>query len=218
MGSKGIEILEKLLKDNPVRNTAEEELVQYQNREYLGNEKYSYEWFVNKPNMMVTALSAEIPKNRADVVRQAKKNAAAIGKTNSDGGVSVHVNDIDTDVLLSTAGLRHGLDRRFNINAPVTLQIGEILANSIRVNEAIPSIETADSSYVLIGAAHNEKDELYIVRSVVNSFSNELMSIDVLYAVNAKTEPDLGKKRTSRELIPKVHGLKTASFLVLLSV
>lgn len=39
VGSKGIETLEKLLKDNPVRNTAQEELTQYQSREYLKDEK-----------------------------------------------------------------------------------------------------------------------------------------------------------------------------------
>lgn len=39
------------------------------------------------------------------------------------------------------------------------------------------------------GAAKNKNNEPYIVQFVVNRASNEVMSVDVLYAINAKTEP-----------------------------
>lgn len=45
-----------------------------------------------------------------------------------------------------------------------------------------------DASYVLIGVAKNENNEPYIVQFVVNRATNEVMSVDVLYSVNAKTE------------------------------
>lgn len=157
---------------------------------------YSYEALTSKPDMVVTTVGGNVPNNRADVVHQAKKNAAKVGKFNpKDGSVSVHVDDIDADVVVGTAGLKHSLDRRFNVNAPVTLQAGLILQNSIQINELTPQHPNAQSSYVLIGAAKTKDGQLYIVRSVVNRFSQELSSMDVLYAFNGKTEPDLGKKR-----------------------
>lgn len=165
---------------------------------------YAYDSLVRKPDMAVTRLSGDVPGNRADVIYQAKQNAAKIGRFNpKDGSVSVHVKDIDTDVILGTAGLKHSLDRRFDVNAPVTVMAGSILENSVRVNEMTAQHPNANQSYVLIGAAQGSNGQLYIVRSVVNQFSNEVTSMDVLYAYNAKTEPTLGiKEGTGRETIP----------------
>ena len=153
----------------------------------LTERKYSYDSLVSKPDMEVTTVSGNVPKNRADVVYQAKQNAAKIGKFNTkDGSVSVHVKDIDADVILGTYGLKHSLDRRMEVNAPVTMMAGKIIRNSIKINELTPEKSEADESYVLIGAARNDSGELYVVRSVLNKFSNELSSMDVLYAINAK--------------------------------
>jgi hypothetical protein len=167
-------------------------------------EPYAYDSLVSKPDMAVTRLSGDVPGNRADVIYQAKQNAAKIGRFNpKDGSVSVHVKDIDTDVILGTAGLKHSLDRRFDVNAPVTVMAGSILENSVRVNEMTAQHPNANQSYVLIGAAQGSNGQLYVVRSVVNQFSNEVTSMDVLYAYNAKTEPTLGiKEGTGRETIP----------------
>ena len=143
--------------------------------------------------MKLTMVGGSIPNNRADIVALAKKNAAKVGNLSpKNGSVSVRVEDIGTDVLLGTDGLKHGL-RRFkglqnDANAIVTVKAGEILKNSIRINELIPSKVNATGSYVLIGAATNANGDLYIVRSVVNQFNNELTAMDVLYAVNAKKE------------------------------
>ena len=162
----------------------------------LSDRPYSYETLTSKPDMMVTLVGGDAPKNRADVVAQAKKNAAKVGKFNpKDGSVSVHVNDIDRDVVLGTAGLKHSLDRRMDVNASITLMAGEILQNSIKINELTPQKAEADESYVLIGAARNSDGELFVVRSVVNRFSNELASMDVLYAINAKKENRLRSMR-----------------------
>ena len=150
------------------------------------SDRYSYEALISKPDMRVTTISNSVPSNRADIVVKAKQNAASVGKTNKDGSVSVYVEDVDADVVLSKKGLVHSLDRRFEEIAPVTVQAGEILRNSIKINELIPSKEEADSSYVLIGVAQNSNGELYVVRFVVNKFSNELDTMEVLYAINAK--------------------------------
>lgn len=154
------------------------------------NNPYSYETLIGKPDMLVTTVDGNVPKNRADVVYQAKQNAAKVGKFDpKTGSVSVRVEDIDADVIIGRDGLKHSLDRRFDVNAPVVLKVGEILANSIRINELTPQKAEAAESYVLIGTAKNELGEMYVVRSVVNRFSNELTSMDVLYAINAKKEP-----------------------------
>ncbi len=170
------------------------------------NERYTYDALVSKPDMPVTELKDTVPDNRADVIYKAKRNAAKVGKFNpKDGSVSVHVDDIDADVVLSTQGLRHGLRRtnnlRSDINAFVALHAGEIVSNSIRINELTPSKADAAGSFVLIGAARSGSD-LYAVRSVVNRF--ELTSMNVLYALKAK------KRRVGCAQCAKVHDIAIA--------
>lgn len=155
------------------------------------NNPYSYEALVSKPDMMVTTVGENVPENRADLVRMAKQNATMVGKMNpKSGSVSVYVKDIGRDVGIGRDGLKHSLDGgRISVNAPVLVKVGEIISNSIRINELIPREDRIDESYVLIGAARNADNDLYIVRSVVNRFSHNLVSLDVLYAINAKKEP-----------------------------
>lgn len=154
----------------------------------------SYNALVNRPDMTVTEIddTARYTANsqtRKALVRQAIKNAAAIGKTDSSGGVSVHVDDIGRDVLMSKHGLQHGLDRRLQDNAAVTLDAGSILKNAVLINKLTPQNQNASDSYVLLGAARNKDGVLSVVEFVVNSFSNEVTSVDVLYSANAKKEP-----------------------------
>ena len=171
---------------------ADEDIVQSQSREYLSLKKYSFEWFENKPDMELTKINNVVKYKptksmRKTAVDSAIKNAKEIGSIDERGAVSVHVDDIDSDVMLSKKSLEHGLDRRFSENLPATLKAGEILKNAIKVNELNPKIETAESSYILVGAAQSS-DALSIVEFVVNKFTNEVDSIDVLYSINTKKE------------------------------
>ena len=159
----------------------------------LPDRDYSYDSLVSKPDMAVTSVDGAIPNNRADVVALAKKNAAKVGKVDpKTGSISVHVDDINADVVLSTDGLKHGLRRTKNpkndANYIVTVKAGEIIKNSIKINEANPKKDSATGAYVLIGVASNTSGDMYIVRSIVNQYKNELASMDVLYAINAKKE------------------------------
>ena len=159
----------------------------------LSDRDYSYDTLVKKPDMVVTEVGGNVPKNRADVVALAKKNAAKVGKVDpKTGSISVRVDDINADVLLGTDGLKHGLRRTKNpetdANYIVTVKAGEIIKNSIKINEANPKKQSATGAYVLIGVASNTSGDVYVVRSVVNQFKNELDSMDVLYAINAKKE------------------------------
>lgn len=150
---------------------------------------YSYDALVRKPDMTLAVLENADGLTRKEVIDKALTEAKKYGGVNQNGNVYVHVNDTDTDVIISTKALRHGLDRRFTVNAPATLKVGEILQNAVRVNELVPKLDTVDATYVLMGAAKNKNNEPYIVQFVVNRASNEVMSVDVLYAINAKTEP-----------------------------
>lgn len=150
---------------------------------------YSYDALVRKPDMTLAVVEDADGLTRKEVVDKALAEAKKCGGVNQNGNVYVHVNDTDADVIISAKALRHGLDRRFTVNAPATLKVGEILQNAVRVNELVPKLDTVDATYVLMGAAKNKNNEPYIVQFVVNRASNEVMSVDVLYAINAKTEP-----------------------------
>ena len=150
---------------------------------------YSYDAMVRKPDMTLAILGDADGLTRKEVIDKALAEAEKYGGVNQNGNVYVHVNDTDTDVVISAKALRHGLDRRFSVNAPATLKAGEILQNAVRINELVPKLDTVDATYVLMGAAKNKNNEPYIVQFVVNRASNEVMSVDVLYAINAKTEP-----------------------------
>ena len=150
---------------------------------------YSYDALVRKPGMTLVVVEDADGLTRKEVIDKALEEAKKYGGVNQNGNVYVHVNDTDADVIISAKALRHGLDRRFAVNAPATLKVGEILQNAVRVNELVPKLDTVDATYVLMGAAKNKNNEPYIVQFVVNRASNEVMSVDVLYAINAKTEP-----------------------------
>lgn len=164
------------------------------NSNVKNSSRYSYDKLINKPDMKITVIDDSIEytpnaSTRKSIVDDAVKNAAKVGYINTNGNVAVNVKDIDTDIIISKKALRHGLDRRLNVLAPITLNVGEILHNSIKINEITPKNSNVDKSYILIGTAKNKVNEPYIVTFVVNRSTNELTSVDVLYSINTKTEP-----------------------------
>ena len=160
---------------------------------------YSYDALVRKPDMTLAVVEDADGLARKEVIDKALEEAKKYGGVNQNGNVYVHVNDTDADVVISAKALRHGLDRRFTVNAPATLKVGEILQNAVRINELVPKLDTVDATYVLMGAAKNKNNEPYIVQFVVNRASNEVMYVDVLYAINAKKEP--------AALLPEITGV-----------
>lgn len=102
------------------------------------------------------------------------------------------VDDIERNVIIGKDGVSHGL-RRENKGTPtenyiVAANAGPIIKNSIMVNELTPKKETASGSYILIGIARDQYGTGYVVESIVNKFTFELESMDVLYSMNAKKE------------------------------
>ncbi len=155
--------------------------------------EYSYEFFVSKPDMMITELNRIQEYDRKTIIEMAKNNAKRYGKIQEDGSVSVKVNDINSDVIVSTNGIKHSLTRNTNNIAMISCSIGSILQKSIRINELEGVRKNANSAYILIGVAKDEAN-LYIVRSIINKYSNELKDIDVLYAINTKKEAAVPKE------------------------
>ena len=154
---------------------------------------YSYNELIKKPDMKITEIDDIIDYKansirRKNVIETSINNAKEIGRVNENGNVVIYVDDIKTDIIVSKSAIRHSLDRRLSINAPVVINVGNILKNSIRINELVPRNKYIENSYALIGIAKNNNNEPYVVSFVVNRHSNEIQSIDVLYAVNAKKE------------------------------
>ena len=200
-------------------NPSDESFLKYVPKKFLedgvrfrktNGEDYTYQNLTSKPDMKVTLIRDGIDyvpskQTRNNLVDRAMKNAASVGYTNENGNVFVHVNDIETDVMIGKNAIRHGIDRRLNILGPVVVKSGEILQNSIRINELSPRDANIDHSYVLIGMAKNQTNQPYVVEFVVNAYTNEVSQVDVLYSVNAKDVGVNGKQKgTSRTLVPGV--------------
>lgn len=176
------------------RDTNEDEIRDDMRKEHDSDaDKYSYDFMVNKPDMNITniptiAYLEPTKSNKNKIVADALKNASLVGRVNEKGNVFVQVDDTGEEVQLSTHGLKHGFDRRFNDLIPVTLKSGEILKNSIKINELKPKKDNVDASFVYMGAAKDEDNNINIVEFVVNGYSKELESLNVLYSINTKKE------------------------------
>ncbi len=175
--------------------------------------KYSYEWFVSKPDMTVTAVTEAQEYDRKTVVKNALKNAALVGRSTANGNAAISVQDIGKEVIITKKSLVHGLDRRLGVQAPVLENIGHVLQNAIRVNELTPRRDDVEKTYVLIGMARG-KNGAYIASFVVNSITDEVAAVDVLYAVNAKKEPAaLLPKFTGKPATPTDSTIRIADLL-----
>ncbi len=157
------------------------------------NTAFSYDELIKKPDMNITQIDDSThyktdAQTRKDVINVAIENAKKVGKVNENGNPAIYVDDIKTDVVVSKKAIRHSLDRRLKINAPVVVNVGSILKNSIKINELISRSDNIEKSYVLIGIAKTENNEPYIATFVVNKYTNEVQAIDVLYSVNTKKE------------------------------
>ena len=147
----------------------------------------NYESLVKKPDMILTTVVNSYGMSRKDIVSEGKTNAASVGYVNESGVPVVLIKDTKSEIRVTNKGLRHGLRRKYLDNGSVTAKAGEILSNSIKINELSARKNSPNGSNVLIGAARRGKN-IYIVRSIVSKGSNELEEIDTLYAIDTKIE------------------------------
>lgn len=157
--------------------------------------QYSYEELVKKPDIKVADISTIDIKSssrqdiRKKILRDGMADAKKYGYTDADGNVFVKVKDSNKNVMISKYALRHGLYRRLKVLGPVEVKIGEILSESVEINELVPKKDIVDTNYVLVGAAQDERGADYTAYFIVNSITSELQSVDVLYSANAKKRP-----------------------------
>lgn len=166
------------------------ELTGNEYQQFKGSSReYNYDYLASKDDMQLTEVVPKERYSRSNIVAEGMKNAAMFGYTNNSGNAVVYIKDTDTDVIVTEKSIRHGLDRRINNQAPVIEKLGEVLSNSVKVNELIPRTENTEKTFVYVGAAKDTDNRLYIATFIVNRNTNELESYDVLYAANAKKEP-----------------------------
>jgi len=139
-------------------------------------------------------------ENRKAIVAESKRNAESVGEKNNCGAIVVTVEDNGAKVIVGTKSIEHGLERNYNSQGPVLARIGEILKRSIAINEAYPQKSETSGTFIYIGFAQNTVGDRYVVRMIVDRFTNVLKDADVLYAVKNKKEP----------AAPKAPGISTS--------
>ena len=163
----------------------------------LPEKHYSYETLTGKKDISVVKLPDEVPTD--DQGKIDKAAVIATGRTfaraqknakNTETETYVFVPDIQEDVMIRSRGLSHGLGRNAQDTASATMVIGELLKNSIAVNELngrTTDKRKTDMSYVLLAVGQNKKSP-YLVRIVVDKTTGTLSEVSTygLYAVNAK--------------------------------
>lgn len=156
--------------------------------------KYSYETLTKKKDLVVVSFTDNVPKkdsgqiNSKAVLAEGRKNARAQANIrNTDTETYVRVDDIKIDVLIGAKGMQHGLARSEE-TAMAVMKIGDILKNSVAINELNGSTERqTEMSYVLLGAC-KDSENVYAVRTTVSKLNNNVTDIDIfqLGAVKGK--------------------------------
>ncbi|MBQ9784084.1 MAG: hypothetical protein IJW29_01140 [Clostridia bacterium] len=168
-------------------------------REELPKNKYSYEALTSKDDVPIVDIPEVVPKannektDRKSIVAEGRSNAREQNNSkNTQTETYVYVKDIDIDVLVRRDGLEHGLSRNDESTALATMKIGDLLKNSVAVNELNErksGKRSTDMSYVLLAVGQN-KNGSYLVRIVVDKTTNSVAEISTygLYAIKAKKE------------------------------
>ncbi|MBE6598557.1 MAG: hypothetical protein E7638_03845 [Ruminococcaceae bacterium] len=152
---------------------------------------FTYQSLVSKPDMVIPYLSTPQTfsngnMTRSDVKAEAIKNAR--GKNNpknSDDNVYVRNKDTETDILVGSSGLNHGLNRSYQKVAVATANIGNLIENAVLINKHEARDGNEDGS-VYLSVGHDGTD-LYVCRIITNN-NHALLDVEVLSALNAKKE------------------------------
>ena len=154
-----------------------------------GEVKYSYDFLVKKPDMIIKdvtlASSQEAAQYRDDTVKfgaDMRKNAAQKNNPkNTETKTYLFCKDLETDVLITKNSFKHGGARLDATYVTICKNVDAVLENSIVVNEMNARDDT-DGGYVLLGMVETP-DDFVVVRSVVNKRSHRLMEFQQLDAI-----------------------------------
>lgn len=150
-----------------------------------------YESLTEKPDMKIVLLNKADMRNltRKDIIDAGRKNAEKYGGKDGLNRIYVRNKDLDSDIIIGAPAIRHGLQRDYESNALVAMNLGEYLENAIKVNEIIPRSSEARNVHVLLGYGRTESGVQYPAYFVVQTLisgKDELIEFESLYSFNGK--------------------------------
>ncbi len=148
-----------------------------------------YDSLINKKDMAITDVDDSQILSRAEARALAKENVKSRLNEHNDGNTFfVHNKDTDTEIIVGTEGINHGLVRRYQDNAIVDTKIGEYIENAIYVNELRPREAGAVRTYVLLGYGESDSASYpaYFIVNIRQDGKHELKEYGVLSSGNAK--------------------------------
>ncbi|MGI6196663.1 MAG: hypothetical protein ACOYIO_06240 [Eubacteriales bacterium] len=155
---------------------------------------FSYEALTAKPDMRLTDIYTDIPRDEngkvirkevADLAIQAVRDSG--NKKNTEVDSYVHVDDTNSDLKVSIESIRHGLTRKPDLNAIAALNIVGLAKNAVLINELSPREGTVGGN-VYLSAGKDSDNNLYFARLVTDKKNLAISEIETVYAINAKKE------------------------------
>ena len=164
-----------------------EEYISPDDVKYQERDDYSYKELISKPDMWVTYINTSENVTREDAVRRGRENVMAHAtRFDSNGAPMLFVNDLEKYVVVGKRAMQHGLGRNAKMQNAIIANIGDILRNSIVVNEANPKKDGVKNTWILLGAAVDSEGSTVYVRSIVNQSTSEVEEVAALYAALGK--------------------------------
>ena len=170
------------------KNPSEDPDIRYSLKE---DTDITYDRLVGKPDMSVVPLKKINVKklSRKDIVNAGRKSAKQFGATDEYNRIFIKNDDVGSNIVIGAPAIRHGLQRDYETNALISMNLGGYLKNAIKINEIEPRGAEMISGYVLLGYGRNEIGEDYpayfVVRTLVTG-KDELVDFDSLYSFNGK--------------------------------
>ena len=155
---------------------------------------FSYEALTAKPDMPLTDINTDIPRDEngkvirkevADLAIQAVRDSG--NQKNTEVDSYVHVDDTNSDLKVSIESIRHGLTRKPDLNAIAALNIVGLAKNAVLINELSPREGTVGGN-VYLSAGKDSDNNLYFARLVTDKKNLAISEIETVYAINAKKE------------------------------
>ena len=155
---------------------------------------FSYEALTAKPDMPLTDIDTDIPRDangkviRKDVADLAIQTVRDSGnKKNTDVDVYVHVDDTNSDLKVNVASVRHCLTRKPDLNAIAALNIVGLAKNAVLVNELSPR-GNSNGGNVYLSVGKDSDSNLYFVRMITDKRGRSIEEIETVYAISTKKE------------------------------
>ena len=155
---------------------------------------FSYEALTAKPDMRLTDIYTDIPRDEngkvirkevADLAIQAVRDSG--NKKNTEVDFYVHVDDTNSDLKVNVASVRHSLTRKPDLNAIAALNIVGLAKNAVLVNELSPR-GNSNGGNVYLSVGKDSGSNLYFVRMITDKRGHSIEEIETVYAISTKKE------------------------------